>query len=379
MNRSVREVDDPRSLAAAFWLGIIGSLVLLVLPVYVGTMIEDRGFSITAAGWIGSADLMGFALASIFAFRWVRDYSWRTIVMTGLGMIVIGDVSSIFLFDFWPLFFVRLLLSGMGAGFVIAVPYTLLGDTRNPERNTGLYFTFNVLGGAAGLLVLPTITANAGATGLFLTLAITASTAIPVTWFWLPGEGRSLDFERKSIASNWAVYAILLGIGLFNFGLGGVWAFVERIGVSSGLSLTEVGPILSSTYLVGMLGSSAGALQAGRFGYLKPYAAGIGVMCLALTLFITTSGTAMFITALCLMNFAWNYSLTYQFSAVFSLDDSGRMSVLIILVQSLGLMFGPGVAGILVSASGFNSSVFLGMAMCIISLGFFLSSSLFRS
>ncbi len=101
-------------------------------------------------------------------------------------------------------------------------------------------------------------------------------------------------------------------------------------------------------------------------------------MCLALTLFIITSGTTMLIIALCLMNIAWNYSLTYQFSAVFSHDDSGRMPVLIILVQALGLMFGPGVAGMLVSASGFSASVFLGMAMCIISLGFFYSAHRFR-
>lgn len=372
MDRNQRSVDNPLSLGAAIWLGIIGSFVLLILPVFVGALIEDRGFSNVSAGWIGSADLMGFALASIFAFRWVRKYSWRSIVLSGLAMIVVGDVSSIFLDDFWPLFFVRLLLSGIGAGFVIAVPYTLLGDTQNPERNTGLYFTFNVLGGAAGLLLYPIIVTHFGTSGLFLVLAITASTAVPVTWFWLPDAGRRVDQTHESFIAKKATLAILLGIGLFNFGLGGVWAFVERIGIGAGMMSSEVGPILSSTYLVGMLGSSAAAWQAGRYGYLKPYAVGISVMCLALTFFITTSGIAMFVTALCLMNFAWNYSLTYQFSAVFSLDKSGRMSVLIILVQSLGLMLGPGIAGIIVSVSGFNSSIILGMAMCLVSLGLFI-------
>ncbi|GMQ81275.1 MAG: MFS transporter [Rhodothermia bacterium] len=374
MNHPQRSVDTAWSLGAAIWLGIIGSSVLLILPVFVGTLIEDRGLSNIAAGWIGSADLMGFALASIFAFRWVRKYSWRTIVMSGLAMIVVGDVSSIFLSNYWYLFSARLLLSGMGAGFVIAVPYTLLGDTRNPERNTGLYFTFNVLGGAAGLLLMPIIVAKAGASGLFLTLAVTASTAIPAAWLWLPGAGKNVDRTHVSGVGNKAVIAILIGIGLFNFGLGGVWAFVERIGIGAGISAAEVGPILSSTYLVGMLGSSAAAWQAARFGYLKPYSAGIGILSIALLLLLSKSGLILFVVALSLMNFAWNYSLTYQFSAVYSLDDSGRMSVLIILVQALGLMFGPGVAGIFVSASGFATSIFLGIAMCLLSLGFFLTA-----
>jgi len=378
MNRSQRNVDNPWCLGAAFWLGIIGSFVLLILPIYVGSLIDDRGFSNAAAGWIGSADLMGFALASIVAFRLVRGFNWRTIVLAGLGMIVVGDISSIFLFDFWSLFFIRLLLSGMGAGFVIAVPYTLLGDTRNPERNTGLYFTFNVLGGASGLLLFPIVVANWGASGLFLTLAITASTAIPVAWFWLPGEGKSISRASGSITWNWPILAILTGIGLFNFGLGGVWAFVERIGLGAGVDSTEIGPVLSATYLVGMLGSSVSAWQAARYGYLKPYGIGIGIMCVALSLLLSASGLLMFVIALCLMNFAWNYSLTYQFSAVFSHDDSGRMPVLIILVQALGLMLGPGVAGLLATISGFNSSIFLGLATCVLSLGFFISTRGFR-
>lgn len=364
------DIDNPRSLAAAIWLGIVGSAVLLVLPVFVGTLMEDLGFTSAQAGWIGSADLTGFALASVAAYRMVRRYTWTRIVLVGLALIVAGDLISTALTEFLPLFLVRLCLSGFGAGFVIAVAYTLLGDTKSPERNTGIYFSFNVLGGAAGLYVLPRIVSFSGAEGMFLVLAITAASAVPVAIIWLPREGTAEQYTRRN-ANSYSIYLVLTGIALFNFGIGGVWAFAERIGVDTGLNSVSVGRVLSVTYLVSMAGSAAAAWQADRYGYLRPYLAGMALMCLALVLLMSTAGVGMFILALALINFSWNYSLTYQFSAVFTLDASGRMAVFIILAQSIGLMFGPGIAGLLVGQSGYSETLLLGIATAALSAGLF--------
>ncbi len=365
-----REIDNPWSLGTAIWLGIVGSSVLLVLPVFVGTLMEDRGFTSAQAGWIGSADLTGFALASVAAYRMVRRYSWTRIVLVGLALIVTGDLISTALTEFLPLFLVRLCLSGFGAGFVIAVAYTLLGDTKSRERNTGIYFSFNVLGGAAGLYLLPHIVSFAGAEGMFLVLAVTAASAIPVSILWLPREGRT-DRRAHAKPNSYSIYLVLIGIALFNFGLGGVWAFAERIGVDTGMNAVSVGRVLSVTYLVSMAGSAAAAWQADRYGYLRPYLAGMALMCLALILLLSTAGTGVFILSLALINFSWNYSLTYQFSAVFTLDASGRMAVFIILVQSIGLMFGPGVAGLLVGQSGYSETLLLGIVTVALSAGLF--------
>jgi len=366
-----REIDNPRSLAAAIWLGIVGSAVLLVLPVFVGALMEDRGFSSAQAGWIGSADLTGFALASIVAYRLIRRHTWIRIVLFGLTLIVAGDLISMFLTEFLPLFLVRLGLSGFGAGFVIAVAYTLLGDTKKPERNTGIYFSFNVLGGAAGLYLLPHVVSFAGTPGMFLVLAVTAVSAIPVAILWLPREGAARHFAYKN-SSSYSIYLVLAGIALFNFGLGGVWAFAERMGIDTGMHYVSVGRVLSVTYLVSMAGSAAAAWQADRFGYMGPYLAGMALMCIALILLLSTAGIGLFILAMALINFSWNYSLTYQFSAVFALDASGRMAVFIILVQSIGLMFGPGVAGLLVGQSGYSEILLLGIVTAALSASLFL-------
>ena len=300
----------------------------------------------------------------------VRRYTWTRIVLVGLALIVAGDLISMAITEFLTLFLIRLCLSGFGAGFLIAVAYTLLGDTKSPERNTGIYFSFNVLGGAAGLYLLPHIVSFSGAEGMFLVLAITAASAIPVAIIWLPREGTAKQYAHKK-KNSYSIYLVMTGIALFNFGLGGVWAFAERIGVDTGMNAVSVGRVLSMTYLVSMAGSAAAAWQADRYGYLRPYVAGMALMCIALILLLSSPGIGAFIFALALINFSWNYSLTYQFSAVFTLDASGRMAVFIILVQSIGLMFGPGVAGLLVGQSGYSETLLLGIVTAALSAGLF--------
>jgi len=369
MQTNERNVDSPASLAAATWLGIVGSFVLLILPVFIGTLMEYRMFSRAEAGWIGSADLTGFALASGLAFRTVPRVDWRRIVSVGLVLIICGDVASMYVSSFSVLVAVRLLLSGIGAGLVISVAYTLLGDRANPARSTGIYFSFNVLGGAVGLLVVPLVVKALGAGGLFAVLAITGLSGLPVALFGLPNEGRPQnDLAHQAAAASWATLVILAGIALFNFGMGGIWAFVERIGLETGLAGERVGQILSLTYLVSMLGSAAAAWQAERFGYLGPYIGGTGILCAALAFLVLIPSASVFVLALVLINFGWNYCLTYQFSAVFHHDRSGRMAVFIILVQACGLMFGPGAAGTLAQTAGYDAAILLAGTSCIASV-----------
>ena len=388
--QSKRDVDRPTALAAAIWLGIVGASVLLILPVFIGALVDDLGFSNESAGWIGSADLIGYALSSFAAFRTVRRIAWTRIVYTGLVLMLIGNLLSAVITTFWPLFIVRTALTGFGAGLLITVAYTLLRDTENRTRSTGIYWSFNVLGGAAGLIIFPRIIVMSGSTGMFLLLATTALSAVPFVHFWLPNRGQARDPDRQEAPDaqyasivrasrpEWSqsapVFLILGGIALFNFGLGGVWAFVERIGIDNDIEVLTVGTILSATYLVSMLGSAVASWQGDRFGYLVPYAIGITIMFASLGALLQGSGIAIFILALGLMNFAWNYCLIYQFSAVFANDESGRMSVFIIFFEAAGLMLGPGVAGFLVERVALSGALWMGLGCCAMSLLFFMAT-----
>jgi predicted MFS family arabinose efflux permease len=366
------ELNTGRALTSAIWLGIIGSSVLLVLPIFVGTLISRLEFTASQAGLIGSADLMGYAASSFLAFRLVRRYSWRSTVVVGLCLMVVGNLLSLGTTSFWTLFSIRLSLTGIGAGLVICIPYTLLGDSAHPERNTSIYFGANVLGGTVGLFLLPYVVARFGGDGLFLLLFVTALSGIPLTLLWLPDRGMERRVAPESNSSVRPVIVILIGIAVFNLGFGGVWAFVEQIGTGTGLSSKSVGTILSLTYLTAMLGSAVAAWQDNRSGYRLPYLVAMLLMGASMLGLLFATSPLIFIGAMSLMNFAWNYAITYQFSAVFKHDSSGRMAVFIILVEATGLMLGPAIAGYLVQTSGLDAALYLGLASGLASLALLL-------
>ena len=371
----------PLHLATAIYLGIVGSSVLLVLPIFVGSLVSMLDLSSSEAGWIGSADLIGYTMGAIVAFRIIDGVPWRYLVLTGLVFMAAGNAVSLVLTSVPLLFATRVILSGLGAGLVIAIPYRALGMMPNPERSTGIYWTLNVLGGALALFVLPRIVEAWGLAGLFVALSVIPMSALPLAIFAVRTPDRKSAMrggaaERATVTKT--AFFLLTAIAMFNLGLGSVWAFVDRPAATLGLNLEAIGSILSATYLVSMLGSSIAAWQGGRIGFLRPYIGSVFVMIGALTLLIAPSSVVVYIVALALINFCWNYGMTYQFSAIFSSDSSGRTAVLIILAQSAGLMLGPGIAGTLVEHFSYAAGPIFGIVLCSFSAAAFFAGTIER-
>lgn len=371
--QSATLAPSPLGLATAIYLGIAGSAVLLILPIFVASLAAGLNLTDSEAGWIGSSDLIGYTIGSIVAFRTVDRIQWKHLVLFGLLLMGTGNLISPGLNSVFLLFATRVILSGLGGGLVISVAYRALARMSNPERVTGTYWTFNVLGGAAGLLFLPIVVGIWGTSGLFLSLAALSLSAVPVAFFGIrpsgpdspgPSSPNLMEPRSSKTALPAAAVLILAGIAVFNLGLGGVWAFVDRPFDALGLGFNETGRILSGTYLVSMLGSSAAAWQGDRFGFLRPYAVSMFVMAGAIALLIFPVSVSGAVLALSLVNFCWNYGMTYQFSAVYASDSSGRSAVLIIFVQSAGLMLGPGIAGMLVEQFSFTAGFWFGIALC---------------
>jgi MFS family permease len=365
------------SLFAATYLGIVGSSVLLILPLFVGGLASGLHLTSAQAGWLGSADLIGYAIGSVLAFLIIDRTSQKHLILVGLALLIVGNLASVGLRSTTLLFAVRVLLTGLGAGLVIAVPYSSLSAMDNPERSTGIYWTFNVLGGSIALLVLPTIIRLWGITGLFLTLAALATSALPIGFLktdnyastTVAAETRALKNAGPGIIASipTAAMMVLGAIMLFNLGLGGVWAFVDRPAGALSLDERDTGIILSGAYLVCMLGSSVAAWQGSRFGYIRPYAAAMALVTVAVYSLNAPPSILAYAGTLCLLNFCWNYAITFQFLALYASDATGRSAALIFFAQSAGLMLGPGLAGTLVSRFSYAIGLSAAMLLCALS------------
>jgi predicted MFS family arabinose efflux permease len=67
---------------------------------------------------------------------------------------------------------------------------------------------------------------------------------------------------------------------------------------------------------------------------------------------ITLPGQVPFITVALLFMFSWMFTLPYFVGAVAALDTTGKSATLSIAFQTGGLMMGPLISGLMLSATG---------------------------
>ena len=114
----------------------------------------------------------------------------------------------------------------------------------------------------------------------------------------------------------------LLGIFLYFTAQGGVWAYLERMGVLGHLSSIEVAGALAVSSIAGMAGAGFASWIALRFGRLVPL--GVATACTVLSLIVLSgeSTFAVFVAMSALFNFAWNAAVPYQMGILSEIDSS---------------------------------------------------------
>jgi predicted MFS family arabinose efflux permease len=159
------------------------------------------------------------------------------------------------------------------------------------------------------------------------------------------------------------------------FGLSGIWAFVERMGMEVPMRQTSIGILLSLGLGLGALASLAVALIGDRYGRYWPPLAAIAAHVVLCFLFGGQLTAFAYGLMVLLLTFIWNIGLPYLLGLIADSDSTGRMVVLVVTAQAFGNTLGPLVAGQVVelrglSSVGNSSALFCLLALMI--LGFFM-------
>ncbi|MGB5104189.1 MAG: hypothetical protein WBO04_12865, partial [Steroidobacteraceae bacterium] len=81
----------------------LGPAAIILMPMLVGGVIDDFGFSEQQAGYIASLEGMGLVIASLLAALWIRKVSWTIVLATGLIATALLNILSANLTEFAPL------------------------------------------------------------------------------------------------------------------------------------------------------------------------------------------------------------------------------------------------------------------------------------
>jgi predicted MFS family arabinose efflux permease len=236
--------------AITAWLG--GEL----MPLTMGVLTDGFKFSLEHAGVLLSAEMAGVAALSLLISPFVGKMDLRKMAFIG-GLVVISGQSMTAMATGDVPVGVSRFIAVAGTGILTAVLFAAVARTKEPERLMGLMEAVFALVGAFFLVLLPYVISGFGPRTYFWALAALVLCTFWV-FTWLPkssAEEEEKNKERPSVSVPVVCLVAFSSAALFS-GQTLIWSFSERIGVTLGLSMEQIGWVLGGTGLTGLVGAA---------------------------------------------------------------------------------------------------------------------------
>jgi predicted MFS family arabinose efflux permease len=345
-----------------------------IAPFLLGSYVDYVGLSTRQASQVLSVEIFSIAIANVCAaLFWIHKVRCRTWAIRLLVLLLVSNLACIFAGNFSTLLALRSIV-GLSEGSLLAIGFGLLSATRRPDRSFGLMFAVSLTVGAANVRILPLYLETAGATGLFLNLALYAVAALLCSQ-WIT-RGRITDKDprvtqkpQSALATHKTAFPfialifLLLANYVYFIGQGGVWSFLERWGLQQGLDLSGIASALSLSLVAGVCGGLSAAWLDTRFGRLLPLSGAILLAIGSILLFRYSSSFLLFVVAACIFNYVNNFGHPYILGLASSIDRSSRLAVLSGALHTGGQATGPFIIGMLVTDTDFVNALWLGIGV----------------
>ena len=347
-----------------------GPMFFLLMPIYIGALVDHLGLNDSAAGRLASIELLGFCAASLLATLWIRRFSWRRTAAVSAAALILANICSMVWVDDLELLPLVRVGAGFAAGSMLSVAITALGDTRQTDRNFSLGIVFQLALSGALLFTLPPVIADYGMTAMYSCFALCACVGLAGALF-LPVTGTQHEPPQLAGRTAWKPLWGLSGSAAFFLASTAVWAYVERIGVASGLEPDYIGRALGLSVVLSITGPLLAAWLGDRFNRFKVMSIALLGELVCLLFLSEGMGALAYVAVLVLYQFFWNLWVPYQMTVVALADTSGRFSVLIPLFQAAGVALGPALAAAFLTGGNYLVINIIGMAFGVLALALF--------
>lgn len=364
-------VNAPASIAASIYLGIVGSVVFIVLPILLGTLAEQAGLTDRQIGRLAAAQMLGMFAASLAAVGVIPRFGWQrpaysaaiALAACHLGSAAAGPLALL----------VLQAAAGFFGGLLIAVSMSHLGATAQPDRNFGLWVSAQIALGVVGTYGLPRAAEAGGAAAMFVALAALAVSTVACVPR-LGADGRRVRTERGAAWRDATGAGVLSLLAAFCFAVGimAVWPFLERIARHQGLAADAVSSVISLALLAGLGGALLASRLADRWGRIWPLAAALAGMLLLLPRLGAAAGEHDFAVAALVFAALWNFSVPYQLATTAANDRAGTLIVLYVSAVKGGYAVAPLIASAFLDGGGYRPLFWIAAIGLTLSLAFYL-------
>lgn len=349
------DMDSQLSLVSTIFLGVVGAAVFLVQPGYVQGLVEYRGFTDVEAGYLASADMAGMAASTIYISFKMGALKWRLVMLISLLIMMLGNILSAFLTQFEVLLITRFVI-GLGEGGVVPLTFAAIALTSRKDRNFGLYISGCLTYAAFALVAMPRAYQWWGMEGIFLFFAGLSAAALFFVKH-MPVEGHE-DFHGGGRHVSPRMIGLAL-CAMFSYFLaqGIAWAYLFLIGTSGGLAEQAVANGLTISQFLGIAGALTAAALAGRFGRVLPLSIGIGAGIVSLGVLFGEFSFFLYAAAVGAFNYAWNMVHPYLLATMASFDETGKIVVWAVVMQTVGLGIGPSIGASVITTPGVYDNI----------------------
>jgi predicted MFS family arabinose efflux permease len=350
-------------LIVAILVGVIGPEVFIVQPGFVQGLVQNLGFDAQSAGYAASIEVWGITATTLVMTFFSHRFNWRTVVTASLLLLAVANAACIGVHN-KEVFVALRFLAGVGSGSLISLSFTAVGLTENPDRNFGYLIMWVLLYGAVVLYFMPAAYAVSGMTGVLLFLAAFPLVALPfVKAFPASGEtAAAVEADAVNLSGSLKSLALLAMFTYF-VAQGVAWAYLFLIGTAGGLNEQQVATGLTLSQVAGVAGALLPAIIGHRLGRWRPLTVGIlgGAVCL---LFLIGHFEYLpFAFWVCLYNFFWNMTHPFLLGSMASFDRRGRVVVLAVAAQMLGLAVGPALGATVLAPGRYANINYIAIAL----------------
>jgi predicted MFS family arabinose efflux permease len=348
-------IDSRRALAALCASNVLGVLVLYVIPLLVGATSDGFHAREGTSGIVSSWELGVMATASMWLAARYESLDKRRWSLAGMALFLLGYLASVWSLSAgqWGAFLIARGVVGAGEGILFGVSSGLAAQTPQPDRTFAWFSGSHIASSIVCFWALPMASESLGPPGAFLAMGVVGLLAAPLI-LWTPDPSMERDdrpAEPKERFGGTAVL-LLLSVGSLNLGLNTLFPFTERIGLSIGFTLPEIGRILSWGAVLSILGPIAAGRFAASGGRTLTLGFGALSQVVATFIFVYSASHALWAGSYVVSSAALMYFLPLLYGLVAYYDRTGRINAAAASVSAWTSAVAPLLAGLLLNAGG---------------------------
>ena len=333
------------------------------LPFLIGSFTDALSLSPQQGGFLGTIEQAGLVTGTLVVYFARSRANWHTLLLIGAVVALAANEFSLAAKSAEQLFPIRYTV-GVGLGIAMALTMYFLGKTSNPDRSYGIMMAIQIAIFSAFAFLCPYLINTWALAGFVHAVGICIATIMVLLW-WLPkGDAahpetvvsESVKHDAPTVSRALFGLLTLVAMSLYQIGMFALFAFLERIGSNSSLTLEFVGTAIAiGGGAGGVVGGLVASWLADRLGRVIPLTISVCASLVAVYLLQEGTSATTFFVGFTMFNIGWYFGIPYFMANIASNDPANKLVGITPTIMNLSLAAAPGLGSLFIVGGSYSS------------------------